>query len=159
MINIKSIPPYLSHSKAKGFTLVEMLIVIAILAILYAMAAANVLGLQYEAKIARVKGDLKTLELALNSYFKNHKVCPVKDGYQTALLQAKYNILNGYLYDPFGSTVNTQYSYDTSGNDFYYVAYSVGLGRNGSATVSNNGKVGIENEPILVTNGDSGLTK
>lgn len=144
--------------RSKGFTLVEMLIVIAILAILYAMAAANVMGMQYEAKIARVKGDLKTLELALNSYFKNHDICPDKAGYQTALLLSKSNILTGNLLDPFAATANTQYSYDTSSNNYYYVAYSVGLGRNGSATVGNNGIVEKENDPICVTNGDFDLS-
>lgn len=145
-------------NRSGGFTLVEMLIVIAILAILYAMAAANVMGMQYEAKIARVKGDLKTLELALNSYFKNHNSCPDKAGYQTTLMLSRANILTANLTDPFAANVNTQYSYNTSGNKYYYVAYSVGLGRRGSATVGNNGMVEKNNDPICVTNGDFDLS-
>lgn len=139
----------------KGFTLIEMLIVIAILAILYSLAAASVSGMQHEAKMACAKGDLKTLELALNSYLKNRGSCPPADGYQTALLNAKPPIIDRNLMDPFGGSVNIMYPYSVSNNGDFYVVYSVGLKRDGYASVSDNGIILIEGSAIYETNGYS----
>lgn len=142
--------------KSKGFTLVEMLIVIAILAILYSLAAINVLGLQNEARIARIKGDLKTLKLAIETYLKDRTVCPMEDNYQRALLLSNPRILEGNLTDPFGATVSTLYSYGTSGNRRYFVVFSLGMHHDGSANIGNNGMVSAEGSAIYETNGYAG---
>ena len=144
---------------SKGFTLVEVLIVIAVMAILYSITAASVSGMQNEARISRVKGDLKTLELAMDGYLKNHGVCPIRENYQAALLDTVPRILDGNLFDPFGAAVNTLYDCIVSGNQQYYVIYSVGLERNGNAGVSDNGNISTEGTAIYETNGCLDLTK
>ncbi len=53
---------------AKAFTLIELLIVVAIIAILAAIAVPNFLEAQTRAKVSRVKSDLRTLATALESY-------------------------------------------------------------------------------------------
>jgi prepilin-type N-terminal cleavage/methylation domain-containing protein len=138
---------------SKGMTLIEMLIVVAILAILYSMASAQVMGMQLEAKVARAKGDLKTLKFALDSYLKENKGCPRECDYQRILYYAKPTIVFCDLHDPFGTTMNCCYPYDTSANKEYYVVYSIGPKQNGKASVRNDGKVLIEGEPIFETNG------
>jgi prepilin-type N-terminal cleavage/methylation domain-containing protein len=55
-----------------GFTLIELLIVVAIIAILAAIAIPNFLEAQTRSRVSRAKGDLRTLALALDSYFVDH---------------------------------------------------------------------------------------
>lgn len=54
--------------KKNAFTLIELLIVIAIILILIAIALPNFLEAQIRAKIARVTADLRTIATALESY-------------------------------------------------------------------------------------------
>ncbi len=53
----------------KAFTLIELLIVVAIIAILAAIAVPNFLEAQTRAKVSRVKSDQRTIATALESYY------------------------------------------------------------------------------------------
>jgi general secretion pathway protein G len=55
--------------KNKAFTLIELLIVVAIIAILAAIAVPNFLEAQVRAKVSRVKADQRTLATAVETYF------------------------------------------------------------------------------------------
>ncbi len=52
----------------KAFTLIELLIVVAIIAILAAIAVPNFLEAQTRAKVARVVADMRTVATAIESY-------------------------------------------------------------------------------------------
>jgi prepilin-type N-terminal cleavage/methylation domain-containing protein len=53
---------------AKAFSLIELLIVVAIIAILAAIAVPNFLEAQTRAKVSRVKADFRALAVGLESY-------------------------------------------------------------------------------------------
>lgn len=59
-----------------GFTLVELLVVVAIIAILAAIAVPNFLEAQTRAKISRVRADLRTFATALESYHTDNDAYP-----------------------------------------------------------------------------------
>jgi prepilin-type N-terminal cleavage/methylation domain-containing protein len=59
---------FMSTSSRKAFTLIELLIVVAIIAILAAIAVPNFLEAQTRAKVSRVKSDQRTIATAMESY-------------------------------------------------------------------------------------------
>lgn len=63
-------------SRRHAFTLIELLIVVAIIAILAAIAVPNFLEAQTRAKISRVKSDLRTVDVGLTAYSVDNNNAP-----------------------------------------------------------------------------------
>lgn len=63
-----------------AFTLIELLIVVAIIAILAAIAVPNFLESQVRAKVSRARADLRTIATALESYAVDYNTYPPNDG-------------------------------------------------------------------------------
>jgi prepilin-type N-terminal cleavage/methylation domain-containing protein len=59
-----------------GFTLIELLIVVAIIAIIASIALYNFQGAQIRAKVARAKGEIKTVAGAIESYHVDNSAYP-----------------------------------------------------------------------------------
>jgi len=62
--------------KKKAFTLIELLIVVAIIGILAAIAVPNFLNAQVRAKIARCKSDLRSIGMAQEQYYLDKNAYP-----------------------------------------------------------------------------------
>jgi general secretion pathway protein G len=58
--------------KKLAFTLIELLIVVAIIAILAAIAVPNFLEAQVRAKVSRTKTDMRSISVAIESYYVDH---------------------------------------------------------------------------------------
>ena len=118
----------------RGFTLIELLIVIAVISILIGIALPRFKGMQDEGNIARSKGELRTLQTALESYYiHNSSAYPAA---LSSLNTATPSIVTATPTDPFSAT-SAAYGYVRGGtNNKFYVVYSVGAGGNGSATIT-----------------------
>jgi prepilin-type N-terminal cleavage/methylation domain-containing protein len=64
------------HGTARAFTLIELLIVVAIIAILAAIAVPNFLEAQTRARVSRVKNDLRTQATAIQAYVVDYNALP-----------------------------------------------------------------------------------
>lgn len=63
--------------KLRGFTLIELLIVVAIIAILAAIAVPNFLEAQVRAKVSRVRTDMRSISVAIESYNVDYNQYPM----------------------------------------------------------------------------------
>lgn len=71
--------------KLSAFTLIELLIVVAIIAILAAIAVPNFVEAQMRSKVTRVKSELRTLRTALETYCIDTSKYPFENGPDTAM--------------------------------------------------------------------------
>jgi prepilin-type N-terminal cleavage/methylation domain-containing protein len=64
----------------QGFTLIKLLIVVAIIAILAAIAVPDFLEAQTRAKVSRCKSDMRTLATAIEAYTVDFNIGPSHAG-------------------------------------------------------------------------------
>ena len=122
----------------KAFTLIELLIVVAIIGILAAIAIPNFLNAQMRAKLARVKADFKAISKAMQSYHLDWNTYPIHYNSEYEYGRPEYEgeeylamsagralttpvpyLSTGMLPDPFNTEQNPGYmrhSTITSGN-------------------------------------------
>lgn len=90
----------------RAFTLIELLIVVAIIGILAAIAVPNFLNAMTRAKVARSMADQKTMNTAIQQYILDvndnppHSHAPNQNYWLTTPVA----YLPGFLYDPFQDT-------------------------------------------------------
>jgi general secretion pathway protein G len=131
--------------RKRGFTLIELLIVIAVISILIGIALPRFRGMQDEGNIAKAKGELRTLQVAIESYYihNNNTYPPTGSAsLETELETAIPSIIDHVPADPFNAAGNDYvYILGGTGNQSY-VVYSVGPEGNGSAAISTGGDTG-----------------
>ncbi len=71
----------------KGFTLLELMIVIVILGILATFLVPKIMQKPDEARVAKAKSDIKTLELALKMYKLDNGIYPTTEQGLKALIE------------------------------------------------------------------------
>jgi prepilin-type N-terminal cleavage/methylation domain-containing protein len=69
----------------RAFTLIELLIVVAIIAILAAIAVPNFLEAQTRSKVSRVKSDMRTMDTALKAYYVDANRYPFDKAYSNTM--------------------------------------------------------------------------
>ncbi len=155
----------------RGFTLIEIMIVIAVMAILIGIALPYFRGMQEEGWTMKAAGELRTLVTAIESYYiHNGGIYPspgtsVSTSSQADLTSASPKIITSTLKDPFQAGGGTEYSYCTSGtgppdaNSAYYVVFSVGAdgGADISAIDDTGSITGSDQDDIYFTNAEAGM--
>ncbi len=119
----------------RGFTLIEMMIVIAVMAILIGIALPYFRGMQEEGWSIKAAGELRTLATAIESYYiHNDNQYPAQRttgsqvDWQSNLPGNGPKIIASDLHDPFEASRTAEYCYLTSAisNSQYYVVFSTG---------------------------------
>ena len=146
----------MNGARRRGFTIIEMIVVVAVIAFLISVAVPAFTAMSNQAKQVKVDGDLHVMKLALDTYNMRNGRFPDDDleQGQATLLAEPISVVESYRYDPFAADTNTKYDYLLSSNGEYYVVYSVGRDHAGVMTVSDDGEVAITaGNPTFVTNG------
>jgi len=142
----------------QGFTLIELIIVISVIAILIGIALPRLRGMLEEGNVAKAAGEAKALQAAVESYYiHNSKTYPADgSGWQAALTAAKPQLIGAALKDPFKPTAD--YIYDKSANGLYYIIWSTGFDGAGDITgIDDTGVLtGTQDDDIFVSNGTVG---
>ena len=117
---------YISHEvsrggsrwRARGFTLIEIMVVVIIIGLLAAFIVPQIVGQVDTAKISKAKGDIQSLETALTMYRLDNSKYPTSEQGLAALVtqptdpSIKHWRPGGYL---------QRISKDPWGNDYQYV--------------------------------------
>jgi len=73
--------------RERGFTLIEILVVVMILGLLISLAAPRIMGRTDEARTVKAKADMRAIEEALNLYRLDSGIYPTTDQGLTALVE------------------------------------------------------------------------
>jgi general secretion pathway protein G len=121
-------------NKFKGFTLIEVMVVVVILSILAAIIVPKIMDRPEQARITKAKSDIRALEAALNLYRLDNMIYPTTEQGLEALVskpnsspEARNWKEGGYLdrlpADPWGNT----YMYLSPGTHGTVDIYTAGL--------------------------------
>lgn len=127
----------------KGFTLLEIIVVVAIIAILAAYIAPKVAGRVDDARISKAKSDIRVLESSLELYKLDNFVYPSTEQGLSALVNKPSgdNVKNwregGYIKklnkDPWGNEYRYQYPGSNSEFDVFSLGADAAVGGEGEA--------------------------
>jgi len=122
----------LQASRARGFTLIEIMVVVVILGILAALVAPNVIRRIDDAQIAKAKQDIRSYETALNLFRLDNFKYPTTDQGLGALVSRpgdtsirnwrEGGYISGMRKDPWGN----DYHYQSPGQHGEYDLFTLG---------------------------------
>lgn len=121
--------------KQKGFTLVELLVVVAIIGLLTGMVVISVRNIKAKSRDAERVSDMRSMEAVLGLYHSDYNLYPIYDGYITgsdafSLILEATNYINNVPTDPSdmdstdcGSLTGYHYYYQSTDGRSYILGY------------------------------------
>jgi len=113
---------FLLMKSKSAFTLIELLIVVAIIAILAAIAVPNFLEAQTRSKVSRAKADMRSIATAIESYRVDaNKYPPTEQAQESryAFLTSPIAYITTIPPDPFGTKTPGTWQYPSGYLGFY----------------------------------------
>lgn len=114
--------------KQRGFTLIEIMVVVIILGILVSLIAPNVFSVLDDAEVTATRVQVRNLEVALDTYRMNHSRYPTTDEGLQILLRPPGRS-RGYIDSIPKDSWDNEFQYRSPGQHGDYDIYS--LGRDG----------------------------
>jgi general secretion pathway protein G len=111
-----------SFRNNRGFTLIEIMVVIVILALLAALVGPKIIGRSDDAKIADAKVQIRNIETALKLYKLDNSVFPATEQGLQALVTKPTIGTIPKNYKAEGYLENKQLPKDPWGNDYIYLS-------------------------------------
>ena len=137
-----------ASSQRAAFTLIELLIVVAIIAILAAIAVPNFLEAQTRAKVSRVKADMRSMSVGMEAYRVDNNRYPIPSDINGWRID---NPVNAVLASPFETrlplSLTTPVAYVTSLVDDPFAVTRFGESRWYSTTTEDYVRIRQNNRP------------
>lgn len=141
------------RSNKKGFTLVELIIVMAVIALILSVVIPNLRGMQQEGQSTKAESELQTLKAAVTSYWRHYDNKYPAD-IDAALVGASPQVISTKILDPF-NTANGTYGYVKEANNEHFIIWTQGPKKdtvqptvaNGIVTYTGSGAV-VSNLPV-----------
>ena len=108
-------------NKQKGFTLIEIMVVVVIIGVLIGLVAPNILGRVDEARVTAAQADITTLEQALEMYKLDNLNFPSTDQGLKALVEKPTGSPEPRKWNPAGY-LKKGLPKDPWGNDYQYIS-------------------------------------
>ncbi len=122
----------------KGFTLMELMIVVAVLAILAAILIPNFRGITADAKNSTAKADLRNLKMAVILYQNQFNVLPDDSSsakFEESLQNYSPRVVDRVPVDPW-SPSGAKYQYDVAPDGTTFGIWSVGQDGTSETTIT-----------------------
>jgi len=103
-----------------GFTMVELMAVLIILGLLFAVVVRNFVGQTDKARVTTTKANLKLLHMAITQFKMDTSRFPTEEESLMALMEQPTDVVN---WQPGGYLETTELPVDGWGNEFYYQLY------------------------------------
>ncbi len=106
--------PHRNRTEERAFTLIELLIVVAIIAILAAIAVPNFLEAQTRSKVSRVKADMRSIATAVEAYSIDNNSYPLSQELLSTYPNSPFNTaFFGFGFMAYAGRLSTPISYIT----------------------------------------------